>query len=1105
MRKLFYKLSLMVGFVLLTGHAFLFAQSITTSTLKGVVTGSATSAERKITEGEALPGANIIALHEPSGTTYGSVSNLNGDFTIPNMRVGGPYKVTVSYIGYQDAVYENIYLSLGSTTNININLTEDATQLGEVVITGGRDAIFSSDRTGAATNLSQEKINSLPTINRSINDFTRLTPQSNGTSFAGRDPRFNNYTIDGNIYNNNFGLGNGQFAGSSPISLDAIEEVQVNLAPYDVRQGGFTGANVNAITKSGTNNVSASVYYYFRNDQLIGDKADETRLTNSDAKNTIRGFRVGGPIIKNKLFFFVNYEKEIEDVPSFTKRAARPGLTPDGLTISRVQASELDFVRESMISLYGYDPGEYEGYNFASEGERFNARLDFNINQNHKLAVRYNNYTSFRDVPVNGNSIRFISTRYFNTNRTGIEAMNFRNGNYTIDTNVKSYVAELNSRIGNNLANSFNVGYTSITDPKRGIPGGQTFPFIEVLEQDGGGNLLYYFNMGNELFSVGNLLENNIFNITNNTTYFLGQHTITGGINFERMTFDNAFNPTFNGFYRFNSYQNFVDAVINQDPNVYPDAFAQSYAFDGSTTPPTDQTRFAQLGLYVQDEFQFTDRLKFTAGLRVDLPFYPIDLPKNETLDALDKEFTNPLTDETFTPDVSVLPRIRPLWSPRIGFNYDVMGDKTTQLRGGTGVFSGRIPFVWLSNQVNGNGVIRGGIGYEGQEVIDNNILFTDDVNAYRPDPSTLTAQLSNELNLTDRDFKLPQTWRTNLAIDQKLPFGITATLEFMYNRDLSTPIAVNPVLADPDGTLAGADKRPYWTGADPISTDPDFRNIFLLTNAKDQGDYYSLSAQVQKSFDNGLFLSLAYTRSRARDLGMTDGSQAISLWSQVVSENRNQPERSFARFDQPNRVVGLVSYEINKTTTLSLFYDGGEAGRYSYTYSGNFGDGSQRLMYVPNAPSEIIFQDYAVNGETITAQQQSDAFFAFVEQDEYLSGMKGKVTERFGAVRPWLHRFDFRLSQDIPVIKVKDNVGKFQLTFDILNVGNLINPEWGVAKTAVQTNLLNYRGVDGAGNPIFRMNLQSGTTELPTESFRPITDFGQVWRGQIGIRFLFN
>ncbi|MFS4415864.1 TonB-dependent receptor [Maribacter sp. 2307ULW6-5] len=1049
--------------------------------------------------GESLFGANVVATHTPSGTVYGAISNEDGRFYLPNIRVGGPYTVKVTYIGFQDRTYEGITLGLGQSYNLKVVLSEGL-ELEEVVVTSQRGNLIDPDRTGASVNLSREKIDALPTINRSINDFTRLTPQSNGTSFAGTSSRFNNYTIDGNIYNNNFGLGSGQFAGSNPISLDAIEEVQVNLAPMDVRLSGFTGASVNAVTKSGTNEFRGSVYYYYRNEQMVGDRLRDLELNRGDSQNDIKGVSLGGPIIKDKLFFFVSYEEEQEAVPGFQRQAQRGGLVPDGLTISRVPASDLDFIRQSMRDIYGYETGPYENYPFASEQTRFNARLDYNLNQNNKFSLRYNRYNASADVRINGNSNRFLPTRYRNTRRTEIEAMTFANANYTNDRLVQSLVGEWNAKVADNMSNQLNIGYTSIQDPKRGVPGGQAFPFIEVLEPDESGNLLYYTALGNELFTVGNLLENDVFNVTNNFSIYSGDHTFTIGANLELMTFRNAFNPVFNGFYRFTSRDSFVETVINRTPGAFPDAFAKSFALDGSTTPPVDETNFGQFGVYFQDEFQVNDDLKLTAGLRVDLPFYTTDIPRNTLLDDLNKTFVD-ADGDSFTPDVSQFPKVRPLWSPRIGVNWDVNGKGITQVRGGTGVFSGRIPFVWMSNQVNGSGVVRGGLGFEGAEVADEfgpGYVFNPDVTFGNPENPSQT--LSNELNLTDPNFKLPQTWRTNIGVDHRLPWGIDATVDFIYNRDVSVPIVYNPVLREPDGTLAGPDARPYWDGG--YSNDPDFRNVFLLTNAGRTPDYVSLSATVSKQFNNGFFASLAYTRSRARDLDAAGGSQAGSLWTATVNENRNDPRLGFAGFDQPNRFVGILNYQ-KDGTTIGLLWDGGENGRYSYTYSGNFGDNSDRLMYIPNDAAELNFQEYNAGGRLITEQEQINAFNRYIEQDEYLSENRGRVMERNGGKNPWLNRYDLRITQDIEM--TKDNKNTIQLSMDFLNVGNMLNSDWGVPQFVFEENLLRYRGRNGANEPIYSLNTVRGTSDLPRETFRPSSSIGATWRLQVGIRYMFN
>jgi len=1086
----------------------LFAQGVTTAGIGGIVSDN---------ESEPLPGATVLAIHTPTGTQYGTSTGADGQYRISNMRVGGPYTVTISFVGFRSSVTENVVLSLGAIFRLDGTLGSENIELSELVVSASRDRLFNSDKTGAGQNLDNTKINNLPTISRSINDFTRLTPQSNGTSFAGRDNRFNNYTIDGNVYNNNFGLGNAQFAGANPISLDAIEEIQVNLAPFDVRQGGFTGANVNAITKSGTNTYKASAYRFYRNQNLIGDKIGDVEFDIADSYTEILGFTVGGPIIKDKLFFFLSAEQEEADNPGDNRRAARPGLDPDGVSVSRVTAERADFVRDQMQSIYGYDTGDYENIPFANTASRLNARLDWNINKNHRAMVRFNRFESSRDVNVNGNSIRGFPAidRYRNTSRSGIEALTFSNTNYAVDNNITSFVAELNSTFGKNIANSFNIGFTSITDPQRSVPGGQIFPMIEILEPDNGTDL-YYMSLGNELFTVGNLLENDVFNITNNTVFQLGKHTVTAGFSFESMSFRNAFNPVWNSWYRYATYDDFVNSVINQDQNVRPSHFAIGYTYDAEnpTTLPLDEVNFSQLGVYVQDEFQVNPDLRLTAGLRIDLPFYPSDLPRNPAIEGLNLNIPDPRNPgSTISPDVSRLPNVNPLFSPRVGFNWDVNGDRSFQLRGGTGIFSGRLPFVWISNQVNANGVTRGQLGIYDTDwgTADNPEWtgFQSDVDAYRPDPASQNAVIPSNINITDRDFRLPQVWRTSLAADKKLGNGFRASLEGVFGLDFNSPLAVN-LSNQPTGSSVNVAGNSYELFNQNGAAGTGVREIYYLTNIN-EGSYASLTAEIEKSFDFGLFTRLAYTRSRARDFGLNGGSQAASLWPNVVRQDRNNPEGGFSRFDVPNRIVAELSLNTRDlgisekfNTLISVFYVGGDQGRYSYVYDGNFGDGnSTRLMYVPNSLEDAQLVDIVDgNGNVVSsAEAQWNALDAYISQDDYLSDVRGEVTERNGAKLPWLHRFDVRFAQDIKVY----GESKIQLTFDILNFGNLLNSEWGVAQAPIQSNLLRYTGADAQGNAQFTLNNAPGTNAPATESFRVVNSIDQTWSAQFGVRVSFN
>ena len=1135
-------LVLLLGLFLFLGiQQNAWSQGVTTSAIEGMV----------MTVGnEPLADANVVAVHVPSGTRYGTTTRADGRFNLPNVRTGGPYTIRVTYVGFQADEIADLRLTLGETRSLLFIMVEEGIVLEEVIIRGFMDPVMNADRTGASTNVSSENISQMPTISRTIEDFTRLSPLSNGSSFAGRDNRFNNYTVDGNIYNNNFGLGSGQFAASNPISMEAIEEIQINIAPFDVRQGGFTGANVNAITRSGTNQFQGSIYSYFRNEYMIGRKIGDDSFSVDEALTNINGVSVGGPIIRDRLFFFVSVEQEESSVPGDSRLAARPGLS--GPNVTRVSAEHMDFVREQMRNIYGYETGAYENYPFANEALRLNFRLDFNINPNHRASLRYNRYSAFRDITINGNSVRNV-TRYRNTNRFGPEALTFRNANYSVDNNVNSLVAELNSVFGANFANNLNIGFTFVEDPKRSVPNGQTFPFVEVMEWDGpkpgdvdeDGNPMplgtpqYYFALGNELFTVGNLLQNDIFNITNNFSYFMGRHTFTAGLNLEYMTFNNAFNPNAHTFYRFNSYQNFLDVVINRVPGATPDGFATSYSYEGPDDLPLDQTAFGQFGIYFQDKIEVNRDLVVTAGLRIDFPFFPIDLPNNPRLDEIFQDPAQAFIDPSdpsnrIVPDVSTLPGVKPLLSPRLSFNYDVMGDNSLRLRGGSGFFSGRIPFVWISNQVSANGVTRGFMGWDrwqlrededGNEYWQENTWgtggrpqwqgFADDPSVYKPAGDQLEAQVSRDINITDPEFRFPQVWRTNIAADYRLPMDIIGTLEGIYSKDFNSPLAQNINLAAPAGNFSGVDQRPYFTS---YTENGNFNEVMMLTNTN-QGYYWSLTAQFQKDFMNGIFASLAYTRGVSRDYGLIGGSQAASLWPNVVTEDRNNPEMGYSRFDQPNRIVSFLTFDTRalsqrNTSTFSIFYTGGEGGRFSYVYAGDFGDRAGRLLYIPRDASEINLIPVTVGGEELSPAQQWNILNRFIEQDDYLSANRGSIAERNGALLPWVHRFDFRFAQDINLTNLPDR-HRLQITFDILNVGNLLNSEWGVANTVWQSAPLTYRGRNADTNqPNYSINVPSGLNSLPgtgpeldqafrENSYRRLVNINQTWRLQVGVRYL--
>ncbi|HPM30942.1 MAG TPA: TonB-dependent receptor, partial [Chryseolinea sp.] len=742
--------------VLVLSAAGAWAQGVTTATISGTV---------KTKAGEELPGANIVALHVPSGTTYGSSSRNDGRFTLPGLRVGGPYKVSVTFVGFQDQNIEGILLSLGQNFVLDVVLTETGVELDEIVVT--TNSLLNDERTGASTNIGVVAINSFPTISRDLSDFTRLTPQANGRSFSGADSRFNNLTIDGSIFNNSFGLSDvpGGQTSSTPISLDAIQEVQVNIAPFDVRQGGFTGAGVNAITRSGTNEFSGSVFLNTRSEKMVGDKADGQDVVTQDFSVQQRGFRFGGPIIKDKLFFFINGEQERREDPATNFVALRPGIN-DGpnapANVSRVLASDLDGLRTYLIDNFNYDPGAYENYALATKSDKALIRLDYNMNKRNKFSIRYNFLKSSRDVPTSNSGS-------FNNRRDNGFAMNFQNANYVINNDINSIIAEHNY-LGNGFSNNIIAGFTANRDYRSSLGG--VFPLVDILE--GGRN---YTNFGYEPFTPNNILNTDTWQFQDNFTYYAGKHTLTAGINFESFKFENTFTPTYYGQFVYNSLQDFyddTDADGANNPTLR--RYALTYSNLEGSALPTATTNARQIGFYAQDEFQVSSKFKLTVGLRLDIPSFKQTALENTQVAGytFNDENGNPLKLST-----SQLPDAQTLVSPRVGFNWDVMGDRSLQIRGGTGVFSGRPAFVWISNQMGNNGILTGSISVDNTDGV---YPFSDDVTEYNLPPNPGQPAATYNIAVTDKNFKYPQSWKTNLAIDKQLPFGIIGTVEFIYN-----------------------------------------------------------------------------------------------------------------------------------------------------------------------------------------------------------------------------------------------------------------------------------------------------------------------------------
>ncbi|WP_206025990.1 TonB-dependent receptor [Hymenobacter metallicola] len=1089
--------------------------------------------------GAGLPGATVIAVHTPTNTQYVSPTNSEGRFNINGMRVGGPYSVRVTFIGYKEAVREGIFLTLGQNLRLDINLSESEQTLGEVVVSGRRDQVINSDRTGAATNVQREQIERLPTLSRSFDDFTRLTPQANrgGLSIGGRSGQSNNVTIDGALFNNSFGLSStiGGQANSQPISLDAIEEIQVNLAPFDVRQGAFTGAGINAVTRSGTNKFSGSVYTFRRNDNLVADRVRDLNQAYPDFSLWQIGARVGGPIIKDKLFFFVSAEAERRDDPGSIFISNRPGETPApgaGSSTSQASYRELTQLSNFLQTQYGYNAGPFENYRLDTYSDKLSAKLDWNINSKNTFNFKYVYLKSYRDVPPSTSGAPSNGRGPTNTNLPFLAAY------YRINNNLNSYTAELNSQISSRISNQVQLGVVRMRDFRESSGG--IFPLVDI--ENGSGQAFTAF--GYEPFSANNILNTDTYQFSDNLSIALGKHVVTVGTYNEAYKFRNGFAPNFYGRYRFSSLSNFYQAAgFNYDPaagtltprpgganNAAISDYELRYSALADRSFPFADIKAVQLGFFAQDEFSIRPNLKVTVGIRTDIPIVNTEIARNEQ--AANLTFRNGEKLET-----DRVQKTRALWSPRVGFNWDVNDDQKTQLRGGTGVFTGRVPYVYISNQASNNGVQFG--TYRSTTVPGNNtdtnpnnntrpVVFSNDVNANLP--ADATAAASYNLALTDPNFRFPQVWRTNLAIDQRLPGDVLLTLEGIYTRDLNAVYHINANLPNSQVRAAGADNRVLFRNPTALNTRVDRINSnitdAIVMKNTNKGYSYTLTAQLQKTFSNGFSASLAYNYADAKSVN-DGGSVAQSIWrDRVVPGDPNEDIISYSNFLQQHRIVGSLTYRkeyINHlATAVSLFMDAGPQGRFSYTYNGDLnGDNNLNndLIYIPRDQSEIVLRDItltaAQGGGVYSAAQQWADLDAYIKQDDYLKNRRGEYAERNGAVAPWVNFIDARLLQDV-FTNIGNSKNSLQFSMDIFNLGNLINKNWGVSQSSNRSGLLSFSDFDQTtGKPRFTYpylsnpvrnsdNSVTAGTAL-TETFRYNTGEGSRWRIQLGLRYIFN
>lgn len=1084
---------------------------VTTSSISGTASS----------KGLPLEGASIKAVHVNSGTTYSTVSKKGGNFNLPGLRPGGPYKVTIEYVGYKTYVLEGFSIPLGDVYDINADLSTSLAELSTIVVTGSTKRKAAIDKIGTSTNIGQLQMSTLPTISRSIGDFTRITPQANGNSFAGRDGRMNNVTVDGANLNNNFGLSNDLLpGGGNPISLDAFQEISVNIAPYDIKQSGFTGAAINGITKSGTNTFHGSAYTVFRNQNFNGLNVAGNKLASPPASsNTIYGATIGGPIIKNKLFFFVTGEKEKSSSPGINY--SPKGGSGNGTT-SNVPIDSLSKLANYLNTKYGFNPGSYDNFPpLTNENTKILVKVDWNINQTHKLTAKFNDFknTGYNTISpsggINGASSQSSIISY-TSSRFGANTMGFSNINYKIVDKVRSGSLELNSNFRGKFANQFIATFTKISSIKD--HDGSNFPFADIMGITAGSKN-NYMSFGNEPFNGNNnQVINDVFNVTNNFTYFAGKHTLTAGATYEYQKVGNMFMAGSQGYYVYGSLDDFTN-------NRAPKLFSITYSMlPGQDAVFSANMKIGQLGVYVQDEYNVNPRFKLTYGLRIDRPMYPEQPLENPAVSALsfaDKD-GNPVKYNN-----GMFPKASMYYSPRVSFRWDVHGDKSQIIRGGTGLFTGRIPYVYLTNIPSTSGMYQFGTLITAPADLQN-FLFNPDPHAYNPFyntglnpaqfPTKVGTVAPSTFAVADPNFKFPQVWRSNFAVDQQLGHGWSYTLELLLTKDINSPVMrnANQKAADGTVTIAPGEVRGYYSNTNARRINTAITNATVLENVS-RGGSIAFTAQIAKAFSKGFYGSLAYTHTSATDATANPGSQAASVWAiNATSRTQNDLEFYNSSFAVPHRLVATLSYRAeylkHLASTFTFFYEGSTQGRYTYSYNGDINnDGnSADLIYIPKSPAEMNFVALPASGSTpaFSAQDQATAFEKFIQQDPYLSKHRGTNAERNGALLPFFHRVDFNFQQDIFT-----NVGKYkntlQFNLSVVNFLNLINNSWGIRKAvAVNSNqLLKVVAVTG-GVPTYQLATYTpqGATvgQLVDRTFVNINSTSTTWGIQMGFKYLF-
>ncbi len=1084
-------------------------------TVKGQVTTSSIFGHVVDDANDDVIGAQVTAVHTPSGTKYIGTTNKDGTFQLLGLRVGGPYEVVVSYVGLKKYQVHSVMLHLGIPVQIDAKM-QPSTELTDVIVVGHTRDLH----TGVSTYITPEQIMAMPNLSRTIEDIDRMSPYYNGSGyFAGRDKSYNNYMLDGASFNDNMGLDKGTMpGGGAPLSLESIEEIHIAHTPFDVSQSNFVGASTNIVTKSGSNKFSGSAYTYWKSQTLRGNSVAGTNLgARGKDGRTVYGVTLGGPILKDKLFFFVNGEYENAPSPIQSYRLSEDGNYNQQKNITRVTASDMQRFANA-LKKYGWNPGSYTDYQGKRNVYRLNTRIDWNINECHKMMLRYNMSSSTADNNVSGASMNG------NAKPVSLYSMAFRGSTWQQIDKVYSLTAELNSNIGRNMYNKLTASFTFSDINNRKCDA--DFPAIDIYKMYDGTNYPYMY-AGYDQYAYNNGIKDRTWNFADDFSLSMGKHSLTAGVALSMTNASNCFMRYGAGYYRYDSLEDFENGAS-------PTAFALCYSLTGKDKALSD-VKYNKFSVYLQDEYLVNNHLNLQYGVRMDLPWYSNHRYENPSIADIDFNGTKLNTANW--------PKAQPVFSPRIGFSYDVFDNDKLIIRGGTGLFAGRFPLIYLSKMQEGTGMLQATAMARSNGSAAQKALLADLAGGVKT-PSQVLSELAPkypELFATeagdtrnivaiDKKFKMPQVWSSTLAADYKLPlpFSAVLTLEGTFSRNIN---AITQYDANIDDTkisrLYGVDCRNYYAGASEKRIHENINYAVVMTNTS-RGYSAILNATLTAKPFRWLDLMAAYTYTLSRTVNNNASNQEEKALAGLPTINglNFQTAGSMRGLQSPGRVIGMVTFqkEYNKHNAilLTLFYEGQHGGCGSFMYANDLNnDGyTNDLLYIPSSKDEILFQDKKVGNTTFTADEQRDAFWKFVNQDPYLKHHKGKYARAFSAYTPWYNRFDMHLTREFK-LNIGKSINRLQINVDLLNVGNLLKNKWGVAKVYSSGALTplkvgNYKTKEFIENgksitlyqPVFEMSSYTdndGQVKLIDKSFDYNYIKTQCWQLQLGIKYIFN